>query len=1200
MGESGSDNYTTDNGADYKWNPTNTEWEWFTVTLNKNDGTLSWQKANFTILEAGADGYISIGTPEDLNKLAVMYRNNVNNVSYKAKLSADIDYTAYKLGSFASLGSSQTFPFRGEFNGQGHTITIDIVNSGSSRTGLFAYVNAATIKNLIVEGSATSAGNNCVGGLGGRSDGDGTLIENVVVKTDVSYTGSNGDATCGGFFANMEAQVTLKNCAFYGSINTGTAEGNGGLVGWAGSGTNNKYINCLVAPTTYTQNGNSGDLARNNPSVTNCHKVANSDARLASGEMTYILNGNSSEDVEWYQTIGTDAYPVPFGTAVVYAVGELYCDGTSKDGDLTFSNTNESNRDPHHYNEWGFCDNVNGNSAKCNDMNLSFMTPVDGYYMIGTKEQLNWLAVYVNEHDRTANAKLTADIDFSTQGVMIGGTDDDSHRYKGHFDGQGHTVTVGYNRSEKFAALFSILGSGAIVENLRTAGTITTSNQHAAGIAGGARGNAIIRNCVSAVAITATGSGDGTHAGICGFMFDTGSITNCAFVGSLTTKNCEGNAGLLGYANGGDAIHLTNCYVYADFDFKDSNSNSWAMKRNTNSLTNCYYIKKTEGGNFQIVNDLNQLAGNYTDATLVGTGELAFLLNGKVSGGSDWYQTLADETDVYPVPFSAHGLVYANGTFYCDGAPKSIVYENENKGETHDSHNYGDWGLCTNQHDDIVCDDANPEYVTLSDGFYPLTDKKELNWFAMFVNQGKGNNANAKLEADIDMTDVNAFPGIGTADHNYAGTIDGQRHKISHLAMNRDQQGVGLVARATDGVVIRNLLIDNTCSFTGREGVAAFIGGTYGSEGTFLLENCGNEAEVNATSKNAGAFIGCNYANDKSLAKIYNSYNTGNINSTTEGGAFSGWLHKAFEIYNCYNTGALTGCEGFARGYEEKIANSYSTSNSATGTYGRAANYEINNISDGGVFAALFAYNSNGVDGSVWRMDYSASTPHPVLYGNQIAMRDDCANRIVDGSFDVRIYRTLSTDNWNTFVVPFAISNDELKVAFGDDVQVAEFSETANGENSTISFKTMATPAVAANKPVLLKTSTAGSIYDFASRAIANDEAKVEGTNFDFVGAYEKTFVATGDYYLSNNKIYKSTSDDGSFINGLRAYIKAKSSEARIVSFLIDEDGETTAINGADMKKSMSNADIYNLNGQKVIQPVKGLYIQNGRKVVKR
>ena len=118
IAESGVDTYTT-SGNDWKWNPSNEDWKWYTITLNKNEGTLSWQADSFSPLEA-VDGIISIGTAEELNKLAIMCRNNINGESYNVKLTADIDYTAYKDGASAIIGNVENKPFKGEFDGQNH------------------------------------------------------------------------------------------------------------------------------------------------------------------------------------------------------------------------------------------------------------------------------------------------------------------------------------------------------------------------------------------------------------------------------------------------------------------------------------------------------------------------------------------------------------------------------------------------------------------------------------------------------------------------------------------------------------------------------------------------------------------------------------------------------------------------------------------------------------------------------------------------------------------------------------------------------------------------------------------------------------------------------------------------------------------------------------------------------------------------
>ncbi len=201
----------------------------------------------------------------------------------------------------------------------------------------------------------------------------------------------------------------------------------------------------------------------------------------------------------------------------------------------------------------------------------------------------------------------------------------------------------------------------------------------------------------------------------------------------------------------------------------------------------------------------------------------------------------------------------------------------------------------------------------------------------------------------------------------------------------------------------------------------------------------------------------------------------------------------------------------------------------------------------------------------------------------------------------VVLNRNIKAENtWNTFVVPFAISNTELKAAFGDDVAVAEYSDGGTADAVIVNFNTMAEPAITANVPVLLKVSSAKTSVTFTNRTIVEGTPTKAGTYFDFVGSYAaSTTIADGDYYLSANKIYKSTGL-GSTIAGTRAYIKAKAVGARIANFFID-DVETTAINGVELKKAEKNGAIYNLNGQKMDNKNlrKGLYIINGRKVVK-
>lgn len=199
----------------------------------------------------------------------------------------------------------------------------------------------------------------------------------------------------------------------------------------------------------------------------------------------------------------------------------------------------------------------------------------------------------------------------------------------------------------------------------------------------------------------------------------------------------------------------------------------------------------------------------------------------------------------------------------------------------------------------------------------------------------------------------------------------------------------------------------------------------------------------------------------------------------------------------------------------------------------------------------------------------------------------------------IQLHRTLSTSYWNSFCVPFNINNADLKAQFGSQVEVATYSETANGQNSTVSFNKMQTPSVTANKPVLLKPSAISNNnkYLFTGNVVSGD-AKVTGTNFNFVGTFAaSTTIPAGDYFLNNNTLYKS--EGLTTIAGTYAYIKARSNEARVVKVIIDGEDVTTGIVDVN-REAITNNRYYDLQGRPMVNGTltPGLYIVNGRMVV--
>ena len=191
--------------------------------------------------------------------------------------------------------------------------------------------------------------------------------------------------------------------------------------------------------------------------------------------------------------------------------------------------------------------------------------------------------------------------------------------------------------------------------------------------------------------------------------------------------------------------------------------------------------------------------------------------------------------------------------------------------------------------------------------------------------------------------------------------------------------------------------------------------------------------------------------------------------------------------------------------------------------------------------------------------------------------------------------RDITADKWSTIVLPFDIADTEIETVFGAGAQVAELK---SGTATELTFSTtLSDSKMKANQPYAIKVAT-----NFTSAAIENATV-VEATptqavdNWQFVGTYAAGNIPDGSYFFSGNKLYKA-GDDTNTIAPFRAYFTYTGvNAARDLNFIID--GETTNIISTTNFTNYTNSDtIYDLQGRKVAQPTKGLYIVNGKKVI--
>lgn len=213
---------------------------------------------------------------------------------------------------------------------------------------------------------------------------------------------------------------------------------------------------------------------------------------------------------------------------------------------------------------------------------------------------------------------------------------------------------------------------------------------------------------------------------------------------------------------------------------------------------------------------------------------------------------------------------------------------------------------------------------------------------------------------------------------------------------------------------------------------------------------------------------------------------------------------------------------------------------------------------------------------------------------------DEAADNAVEAkeAADVTLKRTFVVNKWNTLVLPFAVSAEDVKAKFGDDAKVVEYS---NAEDVNINFTT-STNGIKANVPVLIKLASVNEdntySFDNVNILVADPNPKADGTNYSFVGSYKPYDLANDDYMLYADKWWKTEAGDTYKIKAFRAYIKANTSAAaKQLNLVID--GQTTGLKLNTVNGNIEG-ETYNIAGQRVANSYKGLIIKNGKKIIKK
>lgn len=916
-----------------------------TIGARADEGTLSGSGT-------AADPYL-IGSDADWETFVSYINDKGGQYRYSYyKLTADIKVTSM-VGK-----NDDTNAFKGIFDGNGHTMTLNLTTDGSSNFfAPFRYVGGSTFKRLHIAGKITS-NNYYVASLVGHHRWSTLNIYNCWSSVDIVCTKKTDNSFNAGFVGySYDSNININNCRFDGSLQGAETGGWSGFVGQRISNSSSTNIsNCLFAPTQLTvATNNSNTFAYNSYVIANSYytKLLGKAQGTAVGTMadSELLNSlgkgwekRENKIVPVFDIKNLSTGSIECNTFWAYTGEEVTVTPTVKDMDgNTVSSENYSvSFSPSPVKEVGrytmtvTSNTANGYSGTLTHQfevaqNISGTGTQEDPYLITSAEDWNLFAKSVGggiDYSKKY-VKLTNDITIST---MVGVCDESGDRpFSGTFDGDNHTLTANItstatddNKNNQDVAPFHLIKQ-ATIQNLIVAGNITSASKYAAGLVGwidGKSKDSNIKDCIVKATITTSADYAGGFVGnICYSDRNNLYFTNSVFAGKIINTSSDNSRRAGGFCG----------YGYSNSYFKDCLENgtytnvTYMNPRNAHGIffndrvNSLYYVNKIA------VNDkyITKEYGCYQVANTAPADELYLKREIK---GYQFYQSvwITGLNESYP---------------YNNGEEVSLAYElKTNSGKltkdtdytvtlspnapaaagdytisfTAKEGNSGGYAGTTTRTFSVMEGEDLDGYVFNTEGegeskVYLINNERDLERLAAYVNSGHDATGKTfKQNADITLTAAHTSIGRyfeGTYKY-FKGTYDGNNKTISNLTVNAPNSNYQGLFGYTSKAVIKNVTLAN-CNITGKQYTGGIVG--YASTST-AIENCHVNGNINATASDAGGHGGI--AGSATATSITNCTVTGTISTSVSNDNYGGIVGAAnydVVITSCENAANISG-----------------------------------------------------------------------------------------------------------------------------------------------------------------------------------------------------------------------------------------------------------------------------------------------------
>lgn len=229
--------------------------------------------------------------------------------------------------------------------------------------------------------------------------------------------------------------------------------------------------------------------------------------------------------------------------------------------------------------------------------------------------------------------------------------------------------------------------------------------------------------------------------------------------------------------------------------------------------------------------------------------------------------------------------------------------------------------------------------------------------------------------------------------------------------------------------------------------------------------------------------------------------------------------------------------------------------------------------------------------------DWSETTEAGTTVRTKNAVEDATNARVL-------LLRTFTPNAWNSLVLPFDLTNEELRAIFGYDTRVAAYVNSEKvGEDHYHLYFDQSQNDIKANTPVMIYGTNEGQTewwFGDVNMKAPTDMTVSDKGPFMFTGSYNYGYlIPQYSYFFSNNNFKRSSGKSRS--KATRGYFTLNDTQEAKAKARIDWD-TTTAIDflPADIQNEDQDLNSYNLNGQRVDKSYRGIVVENGKKIIRK